>query len=351
MRILLGILGVVLVLVTVADLLWTTFLEGAGPISVRVGSWIGRLVLACHSRESGSRRIITKAGLLSVLGTLFVSATLIWAGSTLIFCASLTAIVSSDNFQPAGWWARLYYAGTTLSTLGLSDYRPQGTFWEVFTALTGASGYVLIGLVISYIVPVVTAATQKRQLAVCIWALGRSPDDIIIRAYNGVDTSALVPHLVSLIPMLALLGESHLTYPVLHFFHSSKRSSAIAPSIAALDEALTILECGMQAGCSLDVPSLGAARESIDEFLKTLKPALVDTGVSVPPSPSLSHLRDAGVPVVDDSLFAEAVVGLSERRRMLSALVVNEGWNWESVWPQPRESLELLPVFSQPKSA
>lgn len=351
MRILLGILGVTIVLVTVADLLWTTFLEGAGPISLRVASWIGRSVLRCHARVSGSRRVITKAGLLTVLGTLLVWGTLIWFGCALIFCSAKDALVFSETREPAGWWVRLYFAGTTLSTLGLGDYRPQGTFWEIFTAMTGASGYVLIGLVISYIVPVVTAATQKRQLAVCIWALGRSPDDIIIRAYNGVDTSPLIGHLISLIPMLALLGESHLTYPVLHFFHSSKRSSAIAPSIAALDEALTILECGMQEGCSLDVPSLGAARESIDEFLKTLKPALIDTGTPAPPSPSLVRLRDAGVPVVDDKLFAEAVVGLAERRRMLNALVVNEGWTWESVWPKPQELSESPPVFTRPKSA
>lgn len=350
MRILLGIAGFCIVLVTVVDLLWTTFLEGAGPISLHVASRIGRLVLACHRFEKGSRRIITKAGLLTVIGTLFVSANLMWVGCGLIFCASPDALVFAENHQPAGWWGRLYFAGTTLTTLGLGDYRPEGTFWEIFTAITGASGFVLIGLVISYIVPVVSAATQKRQLAVCIWALGRSPDDIIIRAYNGVDTTALVPHLISLIPMLALLGESHLTYPVLHFFHSSKRSSAIAPSIAALDEALTILECGMQQGCSLDVPSLGAARESIDEFLKTLKPALVETGAAVPPSPSLARLRDAGVPVVDDKLFAEATVGLAERRRLLTALVVNEGWTWESVWPKPQEMSEALPVFAEPKS-
>ena len=175
MRILLGILGFSIVLATVSDLLWTTFLEGAGPISLHVASRIGRLVLACHNPQSGSRRIITKAGLFTVLGTLFVSATLIWVGCGLIFCSSANALVFSETRESAGWWARLYFAGTTLSTLGLGDYRPEGTFWEIFTAITGASGYVLIGLVISYIVPVVTAATQKRQLAVCIWAWGEAP--------------------------------------------------------------------------------------------------------------------------------------------------------------------------------
>src|SRR5581483_3828156 len=136
------------------------------------------------------------------------------------------------------------------------------------------------------------------------------------------------PHLVSLTGMLALLGESHLTYPVLPFFSSTKCSAAVAPGVAALDEALTILECGLQQGCSLDLPSLGAARMAITEFLETLKPALIRPAAEVPPSPSLRGLRDSGVPVVDDALFDSALAGLAARRRLLLALVLNEGWTW-----------------------
>ena len=62
----------------------------------------------------------------------------------------------------------------------------------------------------------------------CIWALGKDPGDIIAPHWNGADSTALNPHLVSLMPMLAGLGESHLTYPVLHYFHSTKRSSSAA---------------------------------------------------------------------------------------------------------------------------
>jgi hypothetical protein len=180
---------------------------------------------------------------------------------------------------------------------------------------------------------VVPAATQKRQLAVVIWCLGKSPDDIISRAWNGVDSTALAPHLTTLIPMLALMGESHLSYPVLHYIHSTKRSASLAVNVAALDEALTILECGLQRGCSLDLPSLGASRMAITEFLNTLKPALIAPSKDDPPPPSLKSLKDMGVPVVDDDLFGKALASLTERRRLLHALVRNEGWTWDAVWP------------------
>jgi hypothetical protein len=271
--------------------------------------------------------------LVTVCVTLLIWALLFWFAWGLVLNGSRHALVDVGTGQPADFWARIYFAGYTISTVGLGDYKPVGTFWQLVVAVAGGSGFFLFGLAIAYIVPVVSAATQKRQLALCIWALGRDPGDIIVRAWNGADTTALGPHLVSLTAMLALLGESHLTYPVLHYFHSSKRSSSAAPNVAALDEALTILECGLQRGCSLDLPSLGAARESISEFLNTLGPALIEPAKSDPPTPSLEGLKAMGVQVVDDELFRAALVPLAARRRMLLALVQNEGWTWEAVWP------------------
>lgn len=242
--------------------------------------------------------------------------------------------MESSTLQPADGWARIYFAGYTIFTLGLGDYKPIGHGWEMATSIAAGSGFLIFGLALAYLMAVVPAATQKRQLAVCIWALGKSPDDIIIRAWNGADSTALGPHLVSLVPMLALLGESHLSYPILHYFHSRKRSASLASSVASLDEALTILECGLQKGCSLDLPSLGAAREAITEFLQTLGPALIEPAKDAPPTPSLKILKDMGVPVVDDDLFAQSLKGLAARRKLLHALVRNEGWTWKAVWPE-----------------
>ena len=328
-----GLLGLAMLALVLLDLLWTTFLEGAGPLTKHICGWIGRIMLAAHFRTT-SRRIITKTGLFTVAATMLAWSTLLWLGWSLIFNADPNSI--SPTFAELGaptFWDRIYFVGCNISTLGTGDFRPNGRFWELATVLSGAAGFLLVGLAIAYVVPVVTAATQKRQLALNIWSLGKDPGDIISRAWNGADTTALGPHLVSLSSMLALLGESHLTYPVLHYFHSSKRSSAIAPNVAALDEALTILECGLQRGCSLDLPALGAARVSITEFLSTLRPALIETSAADPPEPSLASLRDIGIPVVEDELFKSALRPLAGRRRLLLTLVRNEGWTWDAVWP------------------
>ncbi|MDB5290696.1 MAG: Ion transport 2 domain protein, partial [Phycisphaerales bacterium] len=307
--------------------------EGGAPLTTRICHRLAKIFLAIHHRRRGSRKLLAAMGLFAVVGTVLTWTVLIWAAWTLIFCGGERALVSTETKEPADMVARAYFAGYTIFTLGLGDYRPEGWVWQIATSIASGSGFLLFGLAIAYTVPVVAAATQKRQLALCIWSLGKSPDDIIIRAWNGMDTTALGPHLVQLTAMLALLGESHLTYPVLHYFHSSKRSSSVAASVASLDEALTVLECGLQKGCSLDLPSLGAARESISEYLQTLKPALIAPAAQVPPPPSLRSLRESGVPVVEDGLFETAVAALASRRRLLLAIVLNEGWTWDDVWP------------------
>jgi hypothetical protein len=343
MRILLGLLGSAILLYGLIDLLWTCFLEGGAPLTTHVCSWLAGGVLRVQ-RGRCSRRLVAAGGLIAVVVAVVIWALLIWAGWVIVFTAGSRSLVFTGDGKPADLVARIYFVGSTIFTLGPGDYRPEGHLWQLVTAVMAGSGFLLIGLALAYIVPVVSAATQKRQLAVNIWALGKDPSDIIIRAWNGADSSALAPHLVSLVPMLALLGENHLTYPVLHFFHSSKRSASVAPSVAALDEALSILECGLQKGCSLDLPSLGAAREAITEYLNTLKPALIFPDKQTPPVPSLQSLRDMGIPVVDDDLFEASLAALAARRRMLLALVRNEGWTWDAVWP-PSLRAAPEPIF------
>lgn len=350
MRLLLGVLGAAIIVYALVDVLWTCFLEGGAPVTTRVCSWLARGLLALQpcgpaaERGRRSRRYVASAGLASVLASLLVWGLLLWAGWTLVFVARERCLVESATGQPAGVVERVYFVGYTIFTLGLGDYKPVGPVYEIATALAAGSGFLLFGLALAYLVPVVAAATAKRQLAVCVWVLGKGPADIIIRAWNGADSTALSPHLVSLIPMLAGLGESHLTYPVLHHFHSTKRSASAAAGVASLDEALTILECGLQKGCSLDLPSLGAARESITEFLNTLAPALIYPAEDTPPTPSLQPLRDVGVPVVEDELFERSLAALAGRRRLLLALVRNEGWTWDAVWP-PATRAAPEPLF------
>jgi hypothetical protein len=131
--------------------------------------------------------------------------------------------------------------------------------------------------------------------------------------------------------MISRAGHRHLTYPSLHYFHSTERLGALAPSVATLDEAMTVLAHAVAPALRPDNVVLRPARGSVLELLETLHRAFVDPATDPPPPPSLERLRRAGVPTVSDAEFADAVAGIEKRRRLLLALVEADGWVWESV--------------------
>src|SRR4051812_45483960 len=175
MRILLGLLGSVILIYALVDLLWTCFLEGGAPLTTRVCSWIVRGILAAQCRlcPRASRRLIAKAGLVAAVTSVLIWGGLIWAGWTLVFSADPGAVVSADDHAPADVSARVAFVGETIFTLGLADYKPVGKLWRFLTTIAAGSGFILFGLALAYVVPIVAAATQKRQLAMCIWSLGK----------------------------------------------------------------------------------------------------------------------------------------------------------------------------------
>ena len=68
----------------------------------------------------------------------------------------------------------------------------------------------------------------------------------------------------------------------------------------------------------------------VSQFVAALqKTAVVARG----PKP-VAALKEMGVPVVDDELFKQSLAVMTDRRRMLHALVKNEGWTWDAVWPK-----------------
>ena len=323
--------GTGILLLAAVDMLWTVFLEGAGPLTKYLYPRLGYALRRIHVRSGIKVQKIS--GLLVVLMSLLIWTGLVWFGWSLIFCSSPWAVVSAATHKPADICERIYFTGTTIFTLGLGDFIPQGPVFQIATDFATGSGFVLLGLAMAYLVPVSSAATQKRQVALNIWCLGHSPADIIIRGWNGADTTALAPHFAALVSSLTLLAESHITYPVLYFFFASRRSSAAGPNIAAIDEVITVLECGLDEGCRLDTPSLGAVREAITQYLETLRVTLLTLPQEIPPAPSLQTLRDAGIPAASDELFRNAVAQLAPRRKLLLALTRRDGFEWDSVWP------------------
>ena len=324
--------GLLLVGLALYDALYTTLGRGGGPVTRQLSRGAWRFTQSgLGQRVSGF--FFSQLGLVVLLLAIAVWTVLLWAGWSLVFLAADGAVVGATSGEPAGVWSRVYFVGYTLVTLGLGDYQPAGSAWQMTTAMASLSGLVVLSLAISYVLPVLQAAVARRGTAAALWSLGATPDEIIRRMWDlDRGCSALEQHLIGLTPVLTTLAQQHLAYPVLHHFRGSRRREALAPSLAALDEALSIAEHGLDGDC-LSPGAFHPARAAIDTLLDRLEDQSVEPADDPPPTPSLDGLRADGYPARTDEAFREALREevCDRRRRLLLGLVEGEGWDWDDV--------------------
>jgi hypothetical protein len=340
LRILVGLLGIGILLVTVYDVLWTTLrLTSGGPIT----SWVTDGLWKCAVRVTRSHRVLSTLGFLIVLLTVILWVLLIWIGWTLVLEASPKAVLDTATGQPASLWQRAYFTGATIVTIGTSEFKSDGPWWHILSIVASANGLSIFTLIVTYLVPIVRAELERRRLAVYITALGRTPHEILIRAWNGSDFGKLPDHLIALtLPMLEV-GQSHLAYPVLHCVHSRTRETALAPSVAVLDEAITLF-AAVSPEQRPDKCAFYPLRQAIAEFLSTLAEAHLEPKGEPPLAPSLDPLREAGIITVRDEEFRLALETLIDRRRLLLGLVEEEAWCWEDVARSNRDIVKRLEI-------
>lgn len=299
-----------------------------GPVTRWVSAFLWR-----GFRGGGTRR---REGPPSWTGVVItVAIVLTWgvlalAGWFLLFSSDTSAVVGSRSGQPADGWARLYFTGYTLSTLGMGDYVPAGAPWQVLTALASGFGFGTATLVITYLAGVVSAVTAKRQLARSIWGLGRTAQQVVARAWDGQRFTVIEQHLLTLGPMLHGVAEQHLAYPLIAYFRSSRRETADLPAIALLHDTLAILSAAEDRHRPNELVS-APAYEAIDAYLHALPGATRrPEDMDAPPWPDVTGLQEEGLPVrplsdlppSDDALF---------RRKRIGALMHHQGWAWRDL--------------------
>ena len=338
-------LGAVVLILTAFDLLKTVLtVRGGGPITGRANAWLWDAALALHARRE-NHRALSAAG--PVLATLTLVSWLVglWLGWTLVFCGAAEAVVAAKDQSPAGLVERIYFAGYTLTTLGLGDFNALGGGWRIATVLTAASGLMLFTMAITYIVPIVDATVTLRQLATYIDGLGDDPLDVVARSWNGhPEESGSAPnggpgtgfdplrtHLTSLTPLVATVRQRYLAYPILHYFHSDDPRMAAPLRLAALDEAVTLLTHAVEPRVRLPRQVVAPLRAQLNGYLEMLQAQWIVPAETPPPGYRLAELRAKGVPCVDDATLADALGERAMHRRRLAGLVASDGRAWHAV--------------------
>lgn len=334
MSLVLGVLGACLIALGVFDQLMTVanVETSGGVVTGRLLDWTWRGALRLHGRR-GSHRFLRLAGVGLLTMTVLTWVGLLWVGWSLVFLSDDNAVLTTDQGVPASGWARVYYVGYTIFTLGNGEYRAGSAPWQLATTAAALSGVALVALAVSYFVPVVQAVTQKRQIAALVAALGGTPSLILERAWTGKAYRGLDAHLVNLTLNLALVRQNHYAYPALHYFHSLETFDAFAPRLAALDEALTVLVHAVPLELRPEPSAVEPVRHVIRSLLDTLEKSFISASSVAPPLLDLDELRQRGLPFLDDQAVVEALETEDERRRLLRGLIEHDGWRWaESVW-------------------
>lgn len=332
------ILGIALVLAIFWDAFITILsMRSGGPIT---NLWTGaawKSLLWAHRRRP-------MHSVLSLAGPGFtVIAIVIWylglsVGWFLIFSAHPEAVVHDGTRNTATFLERLYYTGATLSAVGYGDFLPSGFPWTILANSGAFMGTFLLTTSLSYLMPVVSAALERKQLARSIFIVGETPQDIIRNSWTEGNSSALNTHWMTVSTELSRFAQKHLTYPVLRFFHSrhAERSPVIA--VLCLSDAFFLMRCARPYDDRPPDGLLETGHRAIDGFanLITQQSNIADADPLSASHLSPQTLKDLGIEPIDDADFQQKLNEYKDLRSRLIELCAEDGWAAD--FDNPREA-------------
>jgi hypothetical protein len=208
---------------------------------------------------------------------------------------------------------------------------PDGSFWEVLTAILALTGLISISIAITYLISVVSAEIQKRRISVYINTLGCSINEILLNYWNGKDFKELDAPFINLTGLIILHAQNHKAYSVLHFFHTSEKNEAFVLNITNLDEVLTILLTNIPEAQRPTGNVLNGLRKAISSYLITLPAVFITPAEEIPPLFNFAEVEKIGIPVIHNQESEVEHARLSGRRRLLLSLIKDDGWEWEDL--------------------
>ncbi|MCL5426497.1 MAG: potassium channel family protein [Gammaproteobacteria bacterium] len=329
---LVGAVGTLLILLVVYDAIRTTLSvsNSGGPLTNRLVSGLWFMLLGIHRRRK-SHAMLSSAGPWMTVILLLVWFFIAWLGWFLLFCSSPQAVVVSTSDAPASLMERAHYTGYTITTLGYGDFVPGNHSWRLPPVLAAANGFFLFTLSITYILNIITNVIQKRQASLTISAMGEDPQQILATTNSGGEYTTLIGQLPTLQQSITTLGQQHLAYPILHYYHSEAPSKALSLAIAKLYQAINV-------ACFASTHLKGSSREqllithkTIEQFLDTLDSAFIQPSQHIPDIPALNGYAE--LPGIDKSnTEIQHHLASLPYQRLLMAYIHKDGWQWQDVW-------------------
>lgn len=324
------LLGISIIVMVISDFAVTVFIpRGAGFITGGITVFIAK-IFKFLSGNTGIKKIL-EYKLVFIIAIMIISwLLLIWIAVVLIYSFDYSSIVNADTKIPAKFHEKVYFVGYTISTLGLGDFQPNGTVWRFFTSIVSLMGFMVLTISITYIVPVVNSIIEKQTLTLQIASLGQTTQEILVNGYNGKNFKDLSNEFSDLSNSIFKHAKNHSAYPVLHHVHNSSKNENTILKLVSLDEACTVLFYHIPQEKCINDNSLSQLRAALTYYLKTVRNLKLPE--EQPPAPvddKLEKALDFNLIHTTETEIQQIYSKLNLRRRMLMALVKDDGFKWE----------------------
>lgn len=231
--------------------IWETFMAVlhpravTGPVTSAINRGSHRLLKTSLGR---SRRVALFSGPLLIVTQVLAWATLLLMGASLIVWPQLGhgITASGDEATDQTFVAAVYYAGFTITTLGLGDLIPRTPSMRILTVTVAGLGFSFFTLVLAYVISIYSTLARRNQFADEIdYRTQRTGDAVnYIGPYLvSADPSLISQDLYTLASNLAELLESHHFYPSLHYFRFAEPRYAMSRMLRVCLEVATVIRC------------------------------------------------------------------------------------------------------------
>ncbi len=322
MHILIGLAGTVLIVVVLWDVFETIVLPRRVTRRVRLTRLFYRATWTpwsaiCRMVSNNKRR----ETLLSIFGPLSILVLLtVWAAALVFAFAMVHWAIGSriTSSGPTGFFADLYYSGTTFFTLGLGDVTPIGRGARAITVIEASMGIGLLALVIGYL-PVLYQAFSRREVNISMLdaRAGTPPTavELLRRHQEARSLESLHQLLRDWEGWAADLMESHLSYPVLCLFRSQHNNQSWLASLSTVLDTCSLVMVGIDGVAKWQAQlTFKMARHAIVDIAQIFDTSPLQHDAQRLPDSDLDRLRailfDSGVILSNEPGDAETLLDL-----------------------------------------
>jgi len=239
-------LGIALVVITISDIFQSVLVPRPAARQLRMSAYLS--LYGWQMWRAGARFFRNTAKREDYLGTfaplLLVSLLVFWVATLIVGYGCIFYGLRDQLKGAPDFLSTLYFAGTSLLTIGYGDITPAGPIARAIALFAGASGFGVVAIVTTYLFSILGAFQKRESFVVAFTNRAGAPPSglemIKLHAKYGLKSSYSSEMRAAQMWMADVL-ETHIAYPVLNYFRSNHDHISWIAVFGALLDASTLL--------------------------------------------------------------------------------------------------------------